>query len=156
MHRLAPALVALAVLSHHPSASAQTARALPVPVVQVVAFDYALQAPDSVPAGQLTLELDNRGQRDHELIVGLLKPGMGADEIVAFHKRGVSLRLAPTAYLDGAMAGMLYAAPGTRSPARLSLPTIPGRSYILLCQLRDSVGATPHVLFGMFKVLHVR
>lgn len=156
MHRLAPALVALAVLSHRPSANAQTARALPVRVVQVVAFDYALQAPDSIPASQLTLEFDNRGQRDHELIVGLLKPGVGAEEIVAFHKKGLTFRQAPTAYLDGAAAGMLYAAPGTRSPAQLSLPTIPGRSYLLLCQLRDSVGATPHVLLGMFKVLHVR
>jgi hypothetical protein len=156
MNRCTVALIVLVVLAAGPSANAQKTRASPVRVVQVVANDYALEAPDSIRASQLALEFENRGQHDHELIVGLLKPGVGADEIVAAHRRGLTFRQAPTAYLDGAAVGMLYAGPGTRSPARLTMPTVAGRSYILICQLRDSVGATPHVLLGMFKVVHVQ
>ena len=126
-------------------------------VVKVVAHDYALQAPDSIRAtNQITFEFENEGKRDHELIIGLLRPGMGANEIVATHQKGANFRQLQDSYLDGAAVGMLYAAPGTKSPARLSVPAVTGRSYILLCQLRDSAGMPQHVLLGMFKVLRVQ
>lgn len=125
-------------------------------VVRVIGQDYALIAPDSIRSGPLVLEFENRGHRDHELIVGLLRPGVGAADIVATHRKGVGFRQLQNAYLDGAAVGMLYAAPGTESPARLTVPTVAGRSYILLCQLRDSVGAQQHAVMGMFKVLHAR
>ncbi|MEO8622351.1 MAG: hypothetical protein ABI625_14870 [bacterium] len=124
--------------------------------VHVVALDYALQALDSVPAGMTEFEFDNRGAREHELLIGLLRPGMGAAEIMAAHQKGLNFRQVPGVYLEGAMSGMLFAAPRTRSPATLALPLTAGRDYILLCQLRDSVGATPHALLGMFRVIHVR
>lgn len=125
-------------------------------VVHVTAQDFSFIAPDSIRGGQLVLEFENRGQRDHELIVGLLRPGTTGADIIATHQKGLTFRKLQDAYLDGAAVGMLYAAPGTRSPARLTVPTIAGRSYILLCQLRDSVGAQSHALLGMFKVLNVR
>lgn len=130
----------------------------PSPVVQVIAHDYALIAPDSIRASeQITFEFENQGKRDHELIVGLLRQGMGANEIVATHQKGgITFRQLQNEYLDGAAVGMLYAAPGTRSPAGLVVPGLPGRSYVLLCQLRDSVGMPQHVLLGMFKVLRVK
>lgn len=130
----------------------------PVPVVQVIGHDYALLAPDSIRAtDQITFEFDNQGKHDHELIIGLLRQGMGANEILATHRKGgVTFRQLQNEYLDGAAVGMLYAAPGTRSPARLIVPALTGRSYVLLCQLRDSVGMQQHVLLGMFKVLRVQ
>ncbi|MEP6494331.1 MAG: hypothetical protein ABJF01_16730 [bacterium] len=124
--------------------------------VPVVALDYALQAPDSMPAGIAEFAFDNRGAKEHELLIGLLRPGMGATEITAAHQRGLNFRQVPGVYLEGAMSGMLFAAPKTRSPATLALPLRAGRDYILLCQLRDSLGATPHALLGMFHVIHVR
>ena len=82
---------------------------------------------------------------------------MGPNDIVATHQKvGVSFRTLQNEYLDGAAVGMLYAAPGTRSPARLSVPALTGRSYVLLCQLRDSVGMPQHIVLGMFKVLRVQ
>jgi hypothetical protein len=130
----------------------------PSPVIRVIGHDYALIAPDSIrAANQITFEFDNQGKRDHELIIGLLRPGMGAKEIMATHQKGaIGFRQLQNEYLDGAAVGMLYAAPGTRSPARLTVPALPGRSYLLLCQLRDSVGMQQHVLLGMFKVLRVQ
>ncbi|MEP6999397.1 MAG: hypothetical protein ABI969_02890 [bacterium] len=128
----------------------------PATRVQVVALDYALQAPDSVAAGVAEFEFDNRGAKEHELLIGLLRPAMGAAEIVAAHQRGLNFRTVPGVYLEGAMSGMLYAAPKTRSPATLSVPLTSGRDYLLLCQLRDTAGATPHALLGMFRVIHVR
>ena len=130
----------------------------PSPVVQVIGHDYALLAPDSIrAANQITFEFDNQGKRDHELIIGLLRQGMGANEIVATHQKGaIGFRQLQNEYLDGAVVGMLYAAPGTRSPARLTVPALPGRSYALLCQLRDSVGMQQHVVLGMFKVVRVQ
>ncbi len=124
--------------------------------VQVVALDYALQAPDSVPAGVAEFEFDNRGAKEHELLIGLLRPGMRAADIVAAHQRGLNFRQVPGVYLEGAMSGMLFAAPKTRSPATLAMPLTAGRDYLLLCQLRESAGATPHALLGMFHVIHVR
>ena len=43
--------------------------------VQVVARDYAFEAPDTLPAGVVSFELENRGAHDHELIIGRLRPG---------------------------------------------------------------------------------
>jgi hypothetical protein len=137
--------------------AANTSAQRPSPVVQVVGNDYTLLAPDSVRAtGQVTFEFENKGKRDHEFIIGLLRPGMGANEIVATHQKGANFRQLQNEYLDGAAVGMLYAAPGTRSPARISVPALTGRSYVLLCQLRDSAGMPQHILLGMFKVVRVQ
>src|SRR5678816_3495299 len=100
--------------------------------VRVVASDYSLKAPDSV-----RVEFENQGARDHELLIGLLRPGVTAADIVAAHQRGLNFRLLPTAYLEEAVSGMLFAPPGTKSPATLIVPLMHGRTYVLLCQLRD-------------------
>ena len=85
--------------------------------VQVVARDYAFEAPDTLPAGEVSFELENRGPHDHELIIGRLRPGVTGQDIVAAHQRGVPLRQLPQAYLAEGAAGALLAQPGTRSPA---------------------------------------
>ena len=124
--------------------------------VRVIARDYALTAPDSVRAGSVRFEFENQGTRDHELLIGLLRPGTTAADIIAAHQRGVGFRQLPTAYLENAVSGMLFAAPGTRSPATLIVPLISGRAYVLLCQLRDSIGAPSHAVLGMFHLIHAR
>jgi hypothetical protein len=101
----------------------------------------------------VTFDFENRGEKDHELLVGLLRPGMGAGDIVAAHQKGIGFRKLQDAYLDGASPGVLFATPHTRSPATLTLPFVAGRTYVLLCQLRDSVGATQHAAMGMFRFM---
>ncbi|MEP6733013.1 MAG: hypothetical protein ABJE10_20390 [bacterium] len=124
--------------------------------VKVVAHEYAFESPDSARAGLAAFEFENKGAKDHEMIVGLLRRDVSAADIVAAHQKGINLRQLHTAYLEGPITGLLYALPGGRSPATLIVPLAAGRDYLLLCQFRDSIGAQPHVLFGMFRILHVR
>lgn len=138
------------------SARARASHSSAPTVVRVVARDYAFDAPDSVSAGAIALEFENHGQHQHELLVGLLRPGATASDVVAAHQRGLSFRLLTQAYLAEEVSGMLFAGPGQRSPAQLVVPVERGRSYVLLCQLRDTVGAQPHVLLGMFRLIHAR
>ena len=123
--------------------------------VNVVATDYAFVSPDSTRSGPTVFTLANRGAKDHELFIGLLRPGATASQIAAAHQQGVGFRQLPKIYLDGAASVALIASPGTTSPARVTLDLLPGRSYVLFCQLRDSVGAPQHAALGMFRLLRV-
>lgn len=128
----------------------------PLVTVRVVARDYALQGPDTLRAGRVEFELQNEGSKVHELIVALVRPGTTIADIVAAHQRGLTLRQLPTAYLDGIAGGVLFASPGASSPATLTVALLGGREYVLLCQLRDSVGASSHAMLGMFHLVHVK
>ena len=155
--RLARDRVAVALALLVPIAVAKAAYTAVAPRrVQVVARDYAFEAPDTLPAGEVSFELENRGAHDHELIVGRLRPGVTGQEIVAAHQRGVPLRQLPQAYLAEGAAGALLAQPATRSPARLVVRLERGQAYVLFCQLRDTVGAPQHAALGMFRLPYVR
>lgn len=130
-------------------------RSQPV-TVRVIARDYALQGPDTLRAGRVEFELQNEGGKMHELIVGLVRPGTTAADIMSAHQRGLTLRQLPTAYLDGVPGGVLFASPGASAAATLHVSLVSGREYVLLCQLRDSVGASTHAMLGMFHVIHVK
>jgi hypothetical protein len=125
-------------------------------VVPVVASDYAFTAPDTVAAGLTTFTLENRGAQQHEMLIGLLRPGVAASRIVEAAQRGMTFRLLPEVYLEGAMHGAVFAWPGTRSRARLTLELIRGRTYILLCTFRDSTTTPQHAALGMFHLLQVK
>jgi hypothetical protein len=124
-------------------------------VIHVIASDYSLTGPESVRPGATTFTLENRGAKFHEMFIGLLRPGAGAAEIVAAHKQGVGFRLLSQFYLDGDADAALMAAPGKTSAARITVDLLRGRSYVLFCQLRDSVGALQHAALGMFRILRV-
>ena len=124
--------------------------------VPVVARDYSFEAPDTVAAGLTTFTFENQGTRQHEMLIGLLRPGVTPTVILEAAQHGTTLRLIPEVYLDGAMAGALFAWPGTTSPARLTLDLVRGRSYILLCTFRDSTVAPQHAALGMFHILQVK
>ena len=156
-HRLGPHKSALTFASVGALVFVAAAYAPPTPHrALIVAHDYAFEAPDTLPAGDVSFELENRGAHFHELIVGRLRPGVKAGEIVAAHQRGVILRKLQEAYLAEGAGGALLAQPGTRSPARLVVPLERGQAYVLLCQLRDSVDKPQHATLGMFRILAVR
>jgi hypothetical protein len=127
----------------------------PPRVFHLIANEYAFIAPESTPAGPTTFTLENRGTKFHEVLVGLLRPGAGAAEIVATHKQGIGFRQLAQYYLDGDASGALFASPGKTSAGSITLALKPGRSYALVCQLRDSTGAIQHAMLGMFRVLRV-
>ena len=123
--------------------------------IRVIAHDYAFTAPETAKPGATTFTLENRGTKVHEMFIGLLRPGMGAAAIAAAHQKNINFRDLSTAYLDGDVGVALFAWPGKASPARASLDLLGGRSYILLCQLRDSLSMPQHAALGMFRVLRV-
>lgn len=124
--------------------------------VHVVANDFAFTAPDSAQAGRTTFTMENRGTRVHEMFIGLLRPNVTAAQITVAHQKGLGFRQLRGVYLDDDLDVALFAWPGETSAASATLDLAQGRSYILLCQLRDSLGMPQHAALGMFKVLHVR
>ena len=123
--------------------------------VHVIAHDYAFVAPESARAGRVTFTLENRGAKLHELFIGLLRPGTTPAQILEAHTKGIPFRQLSTVYLEGDPAVALFASPGTASPARAMLDLERGRSYILFCQLRDTIGLPQHAAMGMFRLLRV-
>ena len=54
------------------------------------------------------------------------------------------------------MNGALLAGPGELSRAQLIVPLARGKTYVLLCQLRDTLGTPQHAVLGMFRMLHAK
>jgi hypothetical protein len=124
--------------------------------LHVIATEYALQAPDSADAGTTIFTLQNRGRLVHELVIGLLRPGAGARQMVEAAQHNARLRDLGNLYLDGPPFGALMSWPGVTSSGRFTLDLRSGRDYALLCQLRDSTQAPQHSALGMVRVLHAR
>jgi hypothetical protein len=124
-------------------------------VVRVVTTDYALQSPDSVPAGVTQFVVENRGQVPHEMVIGLLRPGMGIPQMVGAARENVRLRVLSDRYLDGPPYGAVFAWPGATSAGRMTVDLQKGQRYALLCTLRDSTEAPQHAALGMVRVLSV-
>jgi hypothetical protein len=124
-------------------------------VIHIVANEYAFIAPEVTPAGPTTFTLENRGMKFHEVLIGLMRPGAGPAQVVAAHQQGAGFRVLSQYYLEGDAGGAIFASPGNTSIVSLTVDLQRGRSYVLLCQLRDSVGAMQHAALGMFRILRV-
>jgi hypothetical protein len=133
---------------------AATACSAPSPadqrIIDIVALDYAFQAPDTVQPGPALLRLTNRGAVAHEVIVMKLRPGVSVAQLYAAQQRDESFR--PS--LDGGVA-VLFANPGTTGDGRLVVNLEAGRDYALWCNFQDDDEAPRHSELGMFKQIHV-
>jgi hypothetical protein len=118
--------------------------------IDVVAVDYAFEAPDTVEPGPAVLRLTNKGAVAHEVIVMKLRPGVSAVQLLAAQRRDESFR--PS--LEGGVA-VLFANPGTTGDGRLVVDFEAGRDYALWCNFQDGEGAPLHSAMGMFKQIHV-
>ena len=115
-------------------------------VITVVARDFAFQAPESVPAGMVTIQLQNRGQALHHMSLVRLDAGKTLQDVLtALQAKGP-----PPAWMRE-MGGPNAPDPGSDSNATLFLA--PG-NYVLLCWV-DMPGGVPHVMRGMAKALTV-
>jgi len=115
-------------------------------VVTVVAREFAFQAPDEVPAGLVTFQLQNRGSALHHMAIMRLDDGKTLQDLFAALQAGG----APPAWAHD-MGGPNAPDPGSDSNATLMLE--PG-TYALLCFV-DLPDHVPHVMKGMAKVLRV-
>lgn len=120
------------------------------PEIVVVGTDYAFAHPDTLPAGRTALAFENRGRVHHELMLAKLKPGVTLEQALAANQAGDDVR---TLQEDG--ASVLYASPGGRSTARLLVDLEAGRTYAVVCLMRDTEQAPPHAVMGMVSSIAV-
>lgn len=132
-------LLALAVACGQPAA-VPTESSTPR-TVTVVATDYAFDAPDTVAAGLVTWQLENRGEEGHHLIVYRIDDGHTADDALA----EVAIDQAWPVWLRsmGGPEGTEGPDPGGSFTMRLD----PGQ-YILVCAIGHPEGNT-HAAHGM-------
>jgi uncharacterized cupredoxin-like copper-binding protein len=142
---VAAATVAAAACGRAEAAPVKAAAA-PPRVITVVARDFAFQGPDEVPAGLVTVQLQNRGTNLHHMAIMRLDEGKTLQDLFAAFQAGG----APPAWAHD-MGGPNAPDPGSDANATLMLE--PG-SYALLCFV-DIPDHVPHVMKGMAKLLRV-
>lgn len=121
--------------------------------VEVVGTDYAfLQLPSTLRAGATLFSFENRGTKRHEMSIALLKPGVAAESLlVAGEPAAVGSRA-----VSDSIVGLLIARPGERSGGQLLAHLIAGRTYIVICTLKDMPDARQHAALGMIGSFRVK
>jgi hypothetical protein len=138
---LLAAVVALLTLGA--SASAPKAH-----VVNVVARDFALELPASMPAGLTVFQLANRGKLGHHVTIVRLDSGRTAAEAL---REIMRVGRAPRPEWMHPVGGPQHAAPGSGSNAIVMLE--PG-SYLAFCEI-PGPDSTAHYMRGMAKAFTV-
>jgi hypothetical protein len=119
-------------------------------VIDIVAVDYAFQAPSAVPPGPTRFRLINSGRVLHEVQLFRFRPGVSADS----GRTLLALEHFPDSLADGSGA-VLIAAVGDTTSQQVYAYLEQGQVYALVCQFRDSASAPRHDRLGMFAVLRV-
>ncbi len=118
--------------------------------VRFVGADFAFQGPDTVAPGRTIFRFTNAGTLNHELGLGLLRPGVTGAQALAAELHGADV---DSIYESD---GLLFAPSGAQVDMGLVIDLKPGRNYVLICTLDAGPKNTPHVQLGMFKSLTVR
>jgi hypothetical protein len=113
-----------------------------------VATEFAFEGPDVLPAGDVTLTMDNQGKQMHELALGELLDGKTMDDLHALLEKGLP-KQPPKWFRD---VGGTGAKPGEMGTIDAELT--PG-NYIMLCFVPDKASKKPHVMLGMMKEVTV-
>jgi uncharacterized cupredoxin-like copper-binding protein len=146
MKPLSLALLSLAALPLALGAFARHGGAAPR-TVTVTARDFALDLPDSMAAGAVTLRLVNQGKEFHHVWIARLEDGHTVDDVLAAMKTRAPL----PAWLKDAGGPNAPRPMGGEASATVLLQ--PGR-YIVAC-LIPSKDAVPHLMKGMVRQLTV-
>ena len=126
------------------------ARSTPTPAITITATDYAFAAPETIPAGVVTLRLVNRGRELHHAVLVRLEAGKTAADFQAAAQAIMQQHAAPPEWIS--FAG----GPNTVDPvdtAEVTETLEPG-VYVLFCVIPGPDGI-PHVAKGMFRTLVV-
>jgi hypothetical protein len=144
----------LAIVDAKRSASRMERDAMAEPArVAVVGTDYAfLQLPSTLPAGPTLFSFENRGTKRHEMSIALLKPGVAPESlVVAGERASVGARA-----VSDSIVGLLMARPGERGGGQLLANLISGRTYVVICTLKDTPDAQQHAMLGMIGSFRVK
>lgn len=124
---------------------------LPPPqAVLVVGTDYAFQVPERIRAGETLFTFENRGTVRHEMSIILVKEGFQSDSVLAGIVAGSPRRN----FVEG-QGALIIARPGEPPGPRLWMDLQTGRTYLVLCTLKDTPDAKPHVMLGMIASFRV-
>ena len=122
-----------------------------LPVTDIVAVNYAYQAPRTLAPGRHLFRLVNRGNVPHEVQLYRFRLGVGPDSAL----RLLASESYPDSLIDPAGGSVLIAMPGQSAPELVYAELKPGETYALECAFRDSAAAPRHNRMGMFTVLEV-
>jgi hypothetical protein len=120
-------------------------------VVSLTATEYAIQAPDTIPAGWTNLRLANRGKEIHYGHIVQLEPGRTVQELVAAYAEAIRTS-GPRPKWVKRFGGPGGAVPGDSSSVTQYIE--PG-SYVWICPIEDN-GGNPHFGKGEVKPFVVR
>jgi plastocyanin len=114
--------------------------------IDVVANDYAfMPLPGRIAHGPTVFTFANQGKVQHEMSIGRLKSGVTLDDLLKVSREGGRLR-----DLITRSVGILIAGPGKSPDGRIWVDLLPGETYVLLCNLRDTPASPPHMTLGMY------
>jgi hypothetical protein len=113
-----------------------------------VATEFAYEGPDSLPAGDVTMIMDNQGKQMHELVLGELLEGKTMDDVHALLMKGPP-KNPPKWFRNVSGTGAKPGETGT-----LEAELTPG-TYAMLCFVPDKASKKPHVVLGMMKEVTV-
>jgi hypothetical protein len=120
----------------------------PIRTDSIRATDYAFTTGPTITAGAHTLTFVNAGKQKHELNIALLKRGVSTATALELTKSDGDFRPVVDEWI-----GVLFAEPGESSVGSLRVTLLPGREYLIKCDLTDNPGAPGHVHLGMFGVI---
>ena len=112
--------------------------------VTYVATEFSYEGPDTLPAGKVTIEMDNKGKQPHEMVMGELLDGKTIDDVNALLAKGDPGK--PPKWFK--TTGGTGAKPG--EAGKLDADLTAG-NYVLLCFVPDKASKKPHALLGMVK-----
>jgi hypothetical protein len=141
------ALLSLAVLPLALGAYVQSHGRETAPTVTVTASDYALEMPDTLPEGAVTLRLVNQGKEFHHVWLARIEGGHSVDDVLAALKTRQPL----PAWIKDAGGPNAPRPEGGENSATVMLE--PG-SYIVACLIPSRDGV-PHLMKGMVRALTV-
>jgi hypothetical protein len=121
--------------------------------VEIVGTDYAfIQLPPTLAPGPTLFAFENRGTKRHELSMTLLKAGIATDSLL----RNLKIGTVGSRAVSDSIIGLLVVRPGDKSGGQLFVDLLPGRTYLVICTLRDTPDAQPHAELGMIGTFRVK
>lgn len=113
-----------------------------------LATEFAFEGPEILPAGDLTLTLDNQGEQNHEMAIVKLLDGKTIDDVNALFEKGMPK--GPPEWAEE--VGGTGAKPGETGELEANMGA---GNYVLLCFVSDKETKEPHILHGMLMAVTV-
>ena len=85
------------------------------------------------------------------MVLVQLRPGATVDSVVRARQAG-----APPQETSETPIGILIADPGDRTPGRLLVDLVAGRTYLLVCNFQDAPDKPRHIALGMVASFQVQ